>query len=208
VDSRRDDTWALVAVVSDGNAVMVLSEWHPGRAVPVAQRLLPVGVGEPGSWLRLTADLSKPTAVGLQVAPIAVARRPAELPEVRWRPPPKRDRRAKPRCRLDCGDIVLEQVQALHQRTFFVRARPAELEPGGRVYPAYDGEVVGFLILESWRISPNGLRLACRPQMHRVEQPSRRRTWCVGRNVRIANWTTPKAIHVARTRTTHCSCTL
>jgi hypothetical protein len=169
--SRRYETWALIAAVVHGEATLVLPEWHPGRAVAFSQRLLPVGAREPGRWLTLTADLSKPTAAGLEVAPVAECDPPSDLPEVRWHAPAERERRAKPRCGPGCGDIVIEQVQSLHERTFFVCQRPAELEPGSRVYLAHDGEVIGFCILKSWRISPNGLRLICEPRMHRLERP-------------------------------------
>ena len=168
---RRYKTWALTAAVNSGEAVLVLPEWHPGRPVTIAHRLLPVGARDPGDWLTLTADLSKPTAAGLEVAPIAATEPPSDLPEVRWRPASERSQRPKPLCGPGCGDIVLEQVQSLDEHTFFVRERPAELESGGRVYLALDAEVVGFLVLRSWRISPNGLRIACEPPLHPLEPP-------------------------------------
>jgi hypothetical protein len=81
--------------VNHGEAVLVLPEWHPGRAVRLSQRLLPVGAREPGRWLTVTADLSQPTAGALEVAPIAATDPPSDLPEIRWRPAPERNRRAK-----------------------------------------------------------------------------------------------------------------
>jgi len=130
---------------------------------------LPVGVREPGEWVTLTADLSKPTAAGLEVATIAAADPPSDLPEVCWRPALARDQADKPSYGPGCGDIVLERVRSLEERRFFVRERPPELDAGGRVYLTWEREVVGFLVLTSWRISPNGVRLACAPRMDRLE---------------------------------------
>jgi hypothetical protein len=162
---RRYETWAVVAAVDDGTATLVLPEWHPGRAVTICERLLPLGAREPGTWLSLTADLSRPTAAGLEVAPIAATGPPSGLADVRWRQPPDHKPQPRPSRGPGCGDLVLEHVLSLDERTFFVRERPGDLEAGSRVYLAHDGEVVGFRILESWRISPNGVRLTCEPQL-------------------------------------------
>jgi hypothetical protein len=170
--SRRYQTWALVVAVEDGRASLVLPEWHPGRPVAISQRLLPVGARAPKHWLTVSADLSQPSPARLQVTPIAASDPPVDVPEVCWRPPADDPaKRTKPACGRDCGDIVLEQVESVDQRSFFVRERPAGVRPGSRVYLSRDGEVVAFVVLESSRISPNGLRLECGPQIHHLQRP-------------------------------------
>ena len=166
--SRRYVTWALVAALADGEAVLVLPEWHPDRAVRLPERFVPVVARGPGKWLTVAADLSQPTAAGLQVATIAASELPPDATEVRWRPPSENTGQTKPKQGPGCGDIVLEDVESLDQRTFFVRERPAGLAPGGRVYLTHDGNVVAFVLMESARISPNGISLNCRSQLQRI----------------------------------------
>lgn len=167
---RRYRTWASVAAVGESEAILIIPEWHPAIPVRVSSRSLPVGAREPGDWLAVSADLSQPTAAALEVAPLEATVAPAEVPKVVWSAPAA-SADPRPEAGEGCGDIVLELVDSLEQRSFFLTDRPKDLEVGARVYLPRADEVVGYLTVASVRVSPNGLRLDCEGELSAVDPP-------------------------------------
>ncbi len=166
---RHYMTWAYVRAVEPSQAVLVLPEWHPGREVRIPTRLLPLTSKNEGSWVRVMADLSQPSAGALNLRVLDACKDPGDM--VR-RPPPAVEApgpKAPPELGAGCGDIVLESAATLKPRgarwVVFLRERPTGLGGDSRVYiPKPDSSLLaGHMQLTGSEISPNGASLYCDP---------------------------------------------
>jgi hypothetical protein len=175
---RRYATHALV-IKRDASSKMItlaLPEWHPGRPVRIAQRLVPPDSQMPGSWLACTADLSQARAAALNLADLTAASDPPEwLPAPTYAVPDELSPPSRPACGRGCGDIVVELAGRLEghpQRgglfDLFVSERPIGLHAGDRVYLACDGIVRAYLELAALELRPNGALLRCQPEPRRM----------------------------------------
>jgi hypothetical protein len=76
--ARRYHTWAVIATVSEREVALILPEWHPGRAVRMARRLVP-SPPRAGAWLRVSADLSASNPGRLNVSVVGTCEKPPHL---------------------------------------------------------------------------------------------------------------------------------
>ncbi len=168
---RHYKTWAYVQAMEPSQAMLVLPEWHPRREVRLPTRLLSLTSQHEGSWVRVMADLSQPSAGALNLRVLDACEDPGALVP---RPPPAAGPepcKALPVLGAGCGDIVLESAATLKARgarwVIFLRERPTELREGSRVYvPRPEGSLIaGYVHLISSEISPNGASLYCDPTM-------------------------------------------
>ena len=116
-DSRRYTTYALVmALRDDGQAELVLPEWHPGRRVQYPINLLPLLAHKVGEWVTCKADLSQGRPAWLNVGELQ--HRPPPLPDICHRPtyvpPPPLVEPDRPAVGKGCGDVMLELVKDVH----------------------------------------------------------------------------------------------
>ncbi len=178
---RRYRTVAVVAAIrADGQAELVLPEWHPARPVLHPARLLPTDAAAAGRWLSCTADLSQGRPATLRVADLAAIADPG--PERSHRPAyapaaPVTDRE-RPAAGRGCGDIVLDVPEGIEGRPvvgglleLVVVERAGGMRAGDRVYLADGSGVSAYLELRERRVIPNGDRLRCEPAVHALTQP-------------------------------------
>lgn len=72
--SRRYRTWALVTVVDERHATLILPEWHPRRTVRLPRRL--AGGARTSTWLSVSADLSASNPGRLNIAVSGICEQP------------------------------------------------------------------------------------------------------------------------------------
>jgi hypothetical protein len=191
---RRYVTYAQVVEVDTRSSLvtLVLPEWHPGKPVRVATRLVPGQQRLRGAWLSCTADLSQPTAAALNVADLEPVGAPADhVPAVTWRPQRVVTMRPRPAAGRGCGDIVLElpaevEAGALRRGLLdaYVAERPAGLRAGDRVYLSERGTIAAWLDISAVESRPMGAVLRCRPQRNRLAHPLP-----AGSRCEAAHWT-------------------
>jgi len=181
-ESRRYTTFAVVlALRDDGQAEIVLPEWHPGRRVQYPINLLPLLAQKVGEWMTGKADLSQGRPAWLNVAELAHC--PPPLPDVCHRPtyvpaaPPAAVER--PSVGRGCGDIMLELVQDVREQFLmrgglldvFVIERPTGMRAGDRVYLARHGLIDRYLEVRGHELLPNGDFLRCDPTPRWLPRP-------------------------------------
>lgn len=64
--SRSYASYAYVAAIRDGEAVLCFPDWHPRRPVGLFLNLVPPEVRVPGAWLSLKCDLGATSGARLQ----------------------------------------------------------------------------------------------------------------------------------------------
>jgi hypothetical protein len=167
---RRYRTFAFLAELVDGQALLRLPDWHPARPVRYPAALLPDGGDQSGQWMRCSADLGQPQGAQLNIADLEPCPDPGpqvcHRPQTTAPPPAPTDRR--PRLGRGCGDIVVELVDGRAPRETAAVVElflpvPVMLGAGSRAYLAAPEAtaITGYLEVRSSARSPNGTRVCC-----------------------------------------------